>query len=565
MNPARPKWFHSLAAVNSDARRDLWIALLLLAVAVALYLPGTSWGLPPADGPGKLSSWAADELGPIGPILELRAAILHRGLGNPQYPLFHYLVLAAFYIPYLLIQGLTGAIRPPFAGYPFGFVDPVSGLQGLALLARYVTVLMAGGTAVVAYFTGKTLWDRRAGVFAAVFVMLMYPMFYYGRTSNTDVPALFWVSLTLLSFSMALVKGLTISRWVWLGSLAALAVATKDQNYAVLLPLTLPLLYAHYRGWKATDGSKLRNLLYAPGMGFLISIVAYAAASGLAINPRKFLFHVAYIRGGSAGHFSYPATAAGYAELFFDAVGFVAQTVSWPVLITGVAGALLCICRKHVSWPLLLIVPGLFFGVLAAVRVVRFRFVLVCGYVIACFAGYALAQWLESRRLKPAAWTAFAVLVLAALAPAIELTSLMISGGSRMEAQEWLQENLRAGDRIAYFGEPRNVNRFPRIDDRANWLQVTPPPAPGPAGLAGEFVFLQGFVDGVPQHGKQLIDVRIDPTRLNCPPWVRSGLQDGSLGYQLAARFHKPTLFSQWSAVNPPIEIYVRRGRLQAP
>lgn len=112
------------------SRRDLWIAMLLVAVVLILYLPGIDWGLPRADAPGNISSWGSDEIGPIGPLKQLAGWLgaikaAPQDPADPQYPLFHYIVVALFDVSYLIWLGLTGRWCTP-KGYPYGFRDPVA-------------------------------------------------------------------------------------------------------------------------------------------------------------------------------------------------------------------------------------------------------------------------------------------------------------------------------------------------------------------------------------------------------------------------------------------------------
>ena len=154
-------------------------------------------------------------------------------------------------------------------------------------------MLMSAGIVVSAFLTAKTLWGLTAGTIAAVFVMLMYPMFYYGRTSHVDVPALFWTSLALLVFARVLKEGLSVRRAIWFGLLAGLAVATKDQSYGILLCLPLAVLPGSFRAareqgltdfWSRWKGSV--------GHGVAVSAMVYGVASGFLLGPAKFFWHV---------------------------------------------------------------------------------------------------------------------------------------------------------------------------------------------------------------------------------------------------------------------------------
>jgi hypothetical protein len=66
---------------------------------------GDRLGLPGADAPGNISAWGLDEIGPIGPLKQLagwQGAIkgAPQDPADPQYPLFHYIVVASFDVSY---------------------------------------------------------------------------------------------------------------------------------------------------------------------------------------------------------------------------------------------------------------------------------------------------------------------------------------------------------------------------------------------------------------------------------------------------------------------------------
>ena len=226
----------------------------------------------------------------MGPLVEVTKALTHQPIGAMKYPLFHYIVLIASYAPYMLYLKISGGLSHPGAGYPYGFVDPAAAIQMLTLIARGVTLLMAAGLVVVAYFTAKRLWNRTAGLLAALFVMLMYPMNYYGIMSNVDVPSLFWASLVLWVSIPVMREGWTMRSAIGMGIFAALSIATKDQSYAVLLLLPLALIPFHLKAAsaKGKGHADFWRVWKAPLAGLIVSAVVYGFMSGMLISPPGF-------------------------------------------------------------------------------------------------------------------------------------------------------------------------------------------------------------------------------------------------------------------------------------
>jgi hypothetical protein len=539
-----------LRNLSPETARDIRICSFLVLAAVLLYTPGIDWGLPPADAPGKTRPWAPDELGPIGPIVELRNTFMG-GWGNPQYPLFHYIFLALFYAPYLLFSLLIGSLQHPHGGYPFGFTDPAVSVKVLLLIARSVSVLMGAGIVVAAYFTAKTLWDRTTAVLSAVFVMLMYPMFYYAKISNVDVPALFWGSLVLLLFARVLNGGLPVGRAAWMGAFAALAVATKDGSYGVFLLLPLAMLPFHYRVLQQQNRWTAWHRWKAPLVGLVVSAAVYVVMSGLALRPDKYFEHLAYIRSGSGSgrfYFHYPATLGGYWDLMKECLEHLLDSMGWPALIAAVVGIAVCLVRDRWKLTLLIPIPAIFAFVFLPVRYVELRYVMPWAYVLGFFAAVGVVTaWRAQHKLARAvAVLATGATILLGSARSFDLAYAMYRD-SRYVAAAWLAQNVREGERLEFFGPMLRLRAMAAIKPGIIPVSARVTPQPGNGKLEGEFVMASARED--------LEDFWL------CPRWVYDGLNDGSLGYQLVANIQTPTLFELHTRqifVNPRILIFAR-------
>ena len=119
------------------------------------------------------------------------------GTYNPQFPLFGYITAGIPVVPYYAAVGGLRSTR--LHDLPVALM--------IAYLARATTILMAAGTVVVACRTALVLWGASGAWIAGLLTMLYPPMFYYGRTVNVDVPALFWTALALWQFAIVLQGG----------------------------------------------------------------------------------------------------------------------------------------------------------------------------------------------------------------------------------------------------------------------------------------------------------------------------------------------------------------------
>jgi len=556
-SPGTSGW---LSAERPERRRELYCIAFLLLLAIALRLPAIGWGLPTGEHPQRTRSWVGDELGGVSALVELSDYVRNRE-GNPQYPMFHYLLLGFFSAPYLLFLWLTGGLTSPGPGYPFGLSDPVRALRTLLLISRGVSVAMAAGTGVLAFLISRRLWDRTAGLIAGVSVALMYPMFYYGHTSNVDTPATFWALAVIFLFVGVLEAGLSLRRALALGGLAGLAVATKDQNAGVLLLLPLGIMYAHLAALRREGKNDLWSRWKAPLAGLFTAAAVYLLTCGVLYRPAKFADHVSFITRGSARFYRYSPTLDGYLGLGWETMTLLAEGLNWIVLAAALVGILFVLRSEPRKLLLLLPMAGFALVVLLPIRHVTPRFLMSSMVVLACFAGRALAPgWRSSHALLR---VATAVLLVVAwgwqLVLGADLTYVM-RNDPRHAAADWLALNSRPGDRIEVFGisgvpeagKPWafRVPTLPRIPRGVEVQRADVAFQPGSGSLAGDFVLLMGDGDLV--------------THNLCPKWVFEGLKDGSMGYVLGASFQTRSLFEHpLFAVNPKTMIFVRKDRAQ--
>lgn len=530
--------------------------LLLFLLAVLLYLPGIGWGLPYAVTPDRINAWGADESAPLGPAAEFYSVFIAPDpIFNPQYPLFHYLVQAILVGPYLAFLWLTGGLTSPSVLYPFGLKDPISSLRATTLLTRMVSVLMGAGTVVVGYRTAALLWNRTSGIIAGFFVLLLYPMFYYARTSNVDVPALFWTSLGFVFFVISSRDGLTTPRAILLGALAALATATKDASYAAFLPLGLVLAASHLRVQRrqgATWWQSGRHLLFA----FMSGLLVYLVASGLFFSPARFQQHLEFITQGSrasdsssAFYFSTPATLTGYLAILRRVVVYLNDSLGLPMLLAAPVGILFAWRHARSDLALLFAALGILGLVILPVRFVLLRFVLVIAYILALYAAYGLATLMQSSRRR-ARQVALAGVLLAcgwALLRGGDLTYQMLRD-SRYDLARWLQRNAKAAHTVGYYGAPQ---KLPPLD-----AAITTLPMPDQLGArAGATAVDPEFVLIIPQFS-------FEPVH----EWALAeetyqALLRGDTGYERVLVLQTKSLFQKRPIpfVNPPVQVFVRQ------
>ncbi len=541
-------------AMNTFRRRPRTAGVVFLVVFCA-YLPGVWWGLPNAVTAERVDVWATDDIAPLAPLTEVYNTFVQAGEDRfLVYPLAHHFLLAAAYAPYLVGLKLSGGFGAPSAAYPFGLADPVTAFRVLTLISRLVSLLMAAGIAVAAYGIARTLWDRRSGILAAAFCAAPYPMFYYAKSANLDVPMLFWMSLGLLAYARLLVLGVTVKRAAALGACAALTAATKDPGAAAFLLMPLALVPMARR--REVPGASLRRptaALLASGLG------VYAVASGLIFDPGRWVAHVDYLFSDD-DHFArfarfvtwYPFTLSGFAQ-HLAAIGRALVAYLGPLLLA--VAALGCWQSRRSSRCCALLLPAAGYLLIFLLPLPYFydRFALPLAFLLALFAARGAALLGDRLASRPARALWVAALLAWPLVASGDLTYQMLRD-SRYDAERWLRRHASADQTLAHFG---TAGELPHLPTGLSTLHLPP----GDAAVAALEQARPDIVVILPDWTSR----RGLPHSGWCPPAFYQGLHDGTLGYIFAARFKTASLIRRqlldYPTVNPPIEIFVRERR----
>ena len=531
-------------------RRD-WKDVWLFLAAAAWFAPGMWWGRPDVTATAQVKTWGVDELGPYGVDNLLRA--LH---GNPtamsqQYPLFHYFVQALLVIPYQLLGRVAVHL---------GLPDLPGTSTTLILLYRLPSVLMAAGTVVLArrIVLGLRPDQPRAAWVAAIATATIGPLIYYGATSNVDAAALFWTAVALLLAVKALRDGLSTRLAFLLGVGAALAVATKDQEYAYLAGLALVLVVIHIRSARTQSSGWWRPLV----AGAVVAGLLYVIASGLVLLPDWFRGHVHYIENGSSRvrpelraltgfYFSNPATPAGYLALAMKTGAQILAAVGLPMVLLALIG----LARWRHLRPgvvALLVLPPiiLMIGVIIPVRFVLPRFLLPVDFAVTLTGALALASAEDMTPVwRRASWAIAAVALAWTLVRATDVHWQMLKD-SRYRAADWLARNLSAGDTLGYYGATIKLPRLRRD------LTLTPAPGQYVYGPEHPLTATPQFLIVVPQQ------VTESDHEWSLPDSTFRGLLDGSSGYKQVYVNQTPSLFPRpllvASTVNPQVRVFAR-------
>ena len=465
------RWWARTAAVVASWPVGLRIVLLAAAV---LHGIGLSWGLPSSD------AWDNDGIAPRDVLPGLAETFTPGSFYT--YPPAHLILLAALTAPVTLVaivraEALTvAAVTHEILGAPY--------MTAIALTARVVSLLMSLGIAVaIARIAEETSLDasrgRRAGVFAAATVSVGITFGYYAHTSNLDVPSLFWASLSALSLVRAVARR-SPRRFRSAALLAAVAMATKDQTYALFV-ISVPVILALWVLLDPWPRQNARTVLGEAGLALALGVVALLVLDGAVFNPTGFAARLRFLRGPASQDFSnYAGNLQGRLAILLDIARSFGRHYP-PVFVPILLGGVVVVARREreasraaALLPLAMAVSFTVAFNLAARRTDD-RFALPQMLMLAVYAGHALEP-LASRRMGQVAiggtflWATWEAL----------RVDFMLLGDPRYATEAYLREHVRPGDVIETHGKNVYLPRFP---EGARVLRV----GASPVGRRGPF------------------------------------------------------------------------------
>ena len=473
--------------MRTDRAVDV-VLLVILALSAGLGAWQLDWGLPN----GNLS-WAADALGPVTVLGIVRRSVgaWNSGWFYFKYPLGYPLVLLAVYSPYLVLQVLSGDFRDPRGAYPYGFADPERALFVLALLGRVLSVAAITATVALTYGIGRRLCDRVAALFAAGFAATAYPFVYYAHTTNLDAMYVFWLILALWSAVVVAQESGRVWAWALLGVSAAMAVSTKEQGFAFLLPLPVLAVAGVLRphggtrlGWRAALGGMWNR---GPLTMAAAAIGTALVANNVLLNPAGFVRRILYLGGRQVpgvsarlapvefGLFKGVAKEREYVGQLLDALE---SSVGWPLLAVAAVGALWLVWRRRPAAAVLLLPALVHYCVsLRTLDLITLRYTLPLLVVAAVCAGAVCADAVRSS-WRRTALVPVVCLSLFGLARAVEV-DLLLRDDSRYQAEAWLASHAPPSSTVEIYQKPTYLPRLAGLTVRA-----VPLPQRTVAGLA---------------------------------------------------------------------------------
>jgi YYY domain-containing protein len=323
------------------------------------------------------------------------------------------------------------------AGQAFTDYDPVT------LVGRALSALFDTGTVVVAYFLGKRLGGKVAGLFAATCVAFIPFEVQLSHYFAVDTALTFFVALALLSFVAIAQEGKL--RWVVLGGVASgLALASKFSA----LPLLLPLGVAYLLLWRRTSlFATLPRVFVSLGSAILSFVLAMPYAL---IDLKDFQASIKEQGDLAQGILDYPYTRqyAGTTPYLYELKNLLLYDLGVPLALLCFVGCVYVAWRVWRRWHddalVLLSWVLVYFGITGSFYTKFSRYMLPIFPALCVFGALAVVALWRRRAVKIAPKDAPGVPKGTQSPPARAKTNGRLAGGESAQA-----------DLVAPAGAPR--------------------------------------------------------------------------------------------------------------
>ena len=430
-------------------RRDkqaLGLLLLIVALGLGLRFWGIGWSLPDARHP--LATYHPDEK------VNLNAA-LQADIAHGQFDI-HFYNYGTFYFYLVNLAHTVGAGYGAIPKLPTANASPAAQAPtnaGLFLAGRVVTALLGTLTLPVLYAFGRRLFGRKAGLLTALLYGVAPLAVLHAHFLTVDVPATFFVALTLL-WSARLLTEPTWKNYALAALWTGLAAATKYNAGIVLIaPIVAHFLNKEPDTCRKHRAAQFVVLLAVALLAFLI------ACPGPWLNFKEFWDGIDGYPGSGLRWELFEHSRSGHGYLFTNTGNgwWYHLTVSLPfglgvgLLVAALIGMVSSLRQRTKADWLLLAFFVAYFGIsgLSNVRFARYMLPL---YPIFCLWA---ARFLTSLRLPGKA-----DLILVLLVPILPLYSshylllCMTTKDPRDAAADYLEQNAPQGASIAFATVP---------------------------------------------------------------------------------------------------------------
>lgn len=328
-------------------------------------------------------------------------------------------------------------------------------------LARFNSVLLGTATVFVIYLVARRLWGERAGLVSAALLAVNFLHVRNSQYAVNDVPSTFFLILSFY-YALHVAQEGKLRYYLLSGLMAGLAASTKYNAGVVVISLAV----AHWLYCKGLSGSIKPFFLSKLVLSALASLGGFILGTPFSLLdfPAFWEGFLSQLQLGGVAWSGQASEATAYQFLTgaIHSMGLVAALLS----LMGMAAL---IRKDRGVAALMLSFPLCYFGFMSAMDLFFVRWVIPVTPFLALLTAYGLEmiiQWVPKHRQV---LVASSLLVLALLQPTIyslRLDWLAHQKDTRQSANEWAEQNLPRGSKIA-------VEAFSLLDQESLAFRAT--------------------------------------------------------------------------------------------
>lgn len=428
--------------MTKNSRLSIWlnkytiILYLLLGGALLVRIIGLDWNLPH-------SMFAPNEFDEYYTV-KIALRVLRGRSFNPgsfMWPSLYFYIQAFAYGNYSFWMLLIGSLQS---------LNDLT-VRQVYLVGRFTTVLFGVGNVLLVYLIAKRMYSKKVGLLAALFLSFSLLHIRYSRVIRPDIPMAFLVTLSFLFIYLIYEKGKTRD-YVLAAIFTGLSTGTKYTGIILIAVIFLAHLL------HIADSKKGVRKIFLDKRLFLVAgLVVLTFFLSTPYGLVRFAKLQRTVVGWSSGGLS-EVTANQPAEVnswFYYITHSLEHSLGYPLAIFSLAAIAYGIFAHRKKDILLISFPLLYYFIIGSFTRHGDRYILPIVPFLTIIAAMFLVRivsrvpFSENRRSVVLAITAFALVFFPGI-KAIRYAQLMTEKGTRLEAKDWVKDNIPRGKRIAY-------------------------------------------------------------------------------------------------------------------
>jgi len=324
-------------------------------------------------------------------------------------------------------------------------------IRQVYLVGRFTTVLFGVGNVLLVYLVAKRMYSKKVGLLAALFLSFSLLHVRYSRVIRPDIPMAFFVTLSFLFIYLIYEKGKTRD-YVLAAIFTGLSAGTKYMGIILIVVIFLAHLL------HAIDSKKgVAKIFFDKRLFLVVGLVVLTFLLTTPYGLVQFAKLQRTVVGWSSGGLS-EITANQPAEVsswLYYITHSLEHSLGYPLAIFALAAIAYGIFAHRKKDILLISFPVLYYFIIGSFTRHGDRYILPIVPFLAIIAAMFLMRivpripFSKNKRSIVLAIAAFILIFFPGI-KVIRYVQLMTEKGTRIEARDWIKENIPQGKRIAY-------------------------------------------------------------------------------------------------------------------